>query len=92
MWESGLDLARVVFGMRCSAHCFADCLLTSTECCLVLDALESNSSLKSLCMHGEIVISTPFMLLRSMRWGWAAVVLQTFACNACVCNRLQAGR
>ena len=63
-----VSIARALFfGMRCSAHCFADCLDTPAECCLVLDALERNSSLKNLSMQSEIGTLTHFMLLRSMR-------------------------
>ena len=71
----------------CDARGFAETLNGPAEYCLVLDALERNSSLEYLNIMRKIGILTHFLLLWSMCWGWVAVVLRTFACNACVCNR-----
>ncbi len=62
-----LSQARCFLVLNAALTVFADCLKTSAECCLVLDGLECNLSLKNLSMSGEIGILTHFMLLRSMR-------------------------
>ncbi len=68
----GLTYART---MTSNARGFAECTKTSTDCCLVLDGLERNSTLTRLSLKCEIGMQAHVMLLGSGWWGRVAVLL-----------------